>query len=194
MAEQIKDGSGKGFLAKVNSSNQLLTRTVEEGEAIAANKDGNAYNLNTGIITLTDAVQTPVIYFKNNEDNDFVVEAVVIGIWASDGDGLDMLATFVRNPTDGTIITSTPTNVDINSNRNYGTSNTLSADVYKGATGDTMIDGDDHILVRITEESRSFIGINEVLPKGSSFGVKITPPTSNTSMNCYVAIIGYIHD
>jgi len=194
MAQQIKDGAGTAVLAAVNSEQQLLTRSTTVGSEIFFNEKGDAYNLNTGVINLTNATETPVFYLKNNEENDMIISGVVIGIWASDGDGLDMLSTFIRNPTTGTIISSTPTNVDINSNRNYGSSNTLKADVYKGATGDTMTDGDDHVLVRVSEESRNFIGINEILPKGSSFGVKLTPPTSNTSMNCYVAVICYLTD
>ena len=194
MSDTLRDGTGDGSLARINSDNQLITRATTEVAEVAANRKGNAYNLNTGIVSLTDAAETPLFYMKNNENNDFIITAVVIGVWASDGDGLDMTATFIRNPTTGTIITSTPTDVSINSNRNYGSANTLSADVYVGATGDTMTNGEDHILVRITEESRSFIAINEILPKGASFGVKILPPTSNTAMNCYVAIIGYLED
>jgi len=185
-------GSDGGFKAKVGVDGKLAVRGVEESEALDANKAGEAYNINTGIISLTDAVETPVLYFKNNEANDFIIEAVVIAIWDSAaGDGADMVATFIRNPTAGTIVTS-ENNVSIVSNRNYGSSNSLTADAYVGATGSTMTDGDDHILVRVTESSRNFIAINEVLPKGTSFGVKLTPPTSNNAMNCYVAIVGYV--
>ena len=191
MAEQIKDGSGTGYLAKVDTDNRLFTRSVTQSEEFFANENGNAYNLNTGIVDLTDANETTIFYMKNNEEKDFIITAVVVGVWASDGDGLDMNATFVRNPTTGDIITNA-SNVAINSNRNYGSSNTLTADVYVGASGETVVNGNDHILVRITEESRNVITINERLPKGTSFAVNILPPTSNTSMNTYVAVIGYL--
>lgn len=191
MAEQIKDGTGSGYLTKVDSDNRFYTRSVTEPEEFFANQKGNAYNLNTGIVTLTDDNETTLFYMKNNEEKAFVITATVIAIWASDGDGLDMLSTIVRNPTTGGIITNA-NDVDINSNRNYGSSNTLAADVYKGATSETLVNGEDHILVRVTEESRSFIAINERLPKGTSLAVNITPPTSNTSMNCYVAVVGYL--
>ena len=193
MSEQIKDGSGAGFLAKVDGDLRLHTDSVIDTQEFAANGKGNAYNINTGVVSLTSADETSMIYFNNGEDKDFVIVAVVIGIWGSaNGDGLDMLATFIRNPTTGDIITNT-NDVAINSNRNYGSSNTLSNSVaYVGATGETKTNGDDHILVRVTEESRSFIAINERLPKGTSFGVNITPPTSNDGMNCYVAIVGYL--
>lgn len=191
MAEQIKDGAGQGYLAKVNSNNELLVRSVTDTGEIQANENGNAYNLNTGIINMTNASETTILYLKNLEDDNLVITAVVIGLWNSaNGDGLDMYSTFVRNPTTGDIISGT--NVDISSNRNYGSSNTLNADIKKGASGDTKVNGDDHILVRVTEESRNFITINEIIPKGSSFAVNITPPTSNDGMNVYVAVICYV--
>lgn len=193
MSEQIKDGTGSGYLARVDSDQRLHTDSVIDTQEFAANKKGNAYNINTGVVNLTDANETSMIYFNNGEDEDFVIVAVVVGVWGSaNGDGLDMIATFKRNPTTGDIITNT-NDVAINSNRNYGSSNTLSSSLaYVGASGETATNGDSHILVRITEESRSFISINERLPKGTSFGVNITPPTGNDGMNCYVAIVGYL--
>jgi hypothetical protein len=190
----IEDGAGTGKRAKVNASNKLKTDSTTHSQALDANIDGDAYNINTGIVTLTNATETPLLYLKNGEDKDMVVEAVVIGVFdSSDGDSTaNVTATFVRNPTAGTIV-SGATAVDINSNRNYGSANTLSNSLaYKGATGNTMTDGDDHILVRITENSRNFISINEILPKGTAIGVKIQPPTSNTSMGVYVAVICYL--
>jgi len=197
MAEQIKDGTGSGYVAGVNSSNQLLTRSITQSEQVEANLTGDAYNINTGIVSLTDAADTPLLYLKNNElTKDLIIEAVAIGMFASTAGSAtaDVYATFIRNPTVGTIITSTPTDVPINSNRNYTSTNTLVADAYVGATGDTMTDGDDHIIVRLSTSSRSYIGINEILPKGASFGVKIKPPTSNTAMSAYVAVICYLKD
>lgn len=196
MAEQLIDGTGTGFRVQVNSDNQLRTFATIETEAVFRNKAGFAYNLNTGLISLTDAVDTPIMYLKNNEEGDIIIEAVVIGAFNSTNGSstADVYTTFIRNPTTGTIITSTPTNVDMNSNRNYSSTNTLTADVFKGATGDTMTDGNDHILVRLSTNSRTFVSINEVMPKGTSFGVKFKPPTSNTAMNVYAAIICYIHD
>jgi hypothetical protein len=191
MPEMIRDGTGSGNLAKVNDFNELLVRSVTESGEVSANQKGNAYNLNTGIINMTDADETTMFYMKNNEKTDFVITAVVVGLWNSaNGDGLDMYATFVRNPTTGDIISGT--DVDINSNRNYGSQNTLLADVKKGASGDTKVNGDDHIIVRVSEESRSFITIDERLPQGASFAVNIQPPTGNDGMNAYVAVIGYL--
>ena len=194
MADTIIDGTGKGYQAGVTSDQRLLTEAVTETEAERANEKGNSYNMNTGIVNLSGTTETPMIYMKNNENEDVVIEGIVIGIWGSaNGDGLDMISTTYRNPTAGTIV-SGATDVPINSNRNYGSTNTLDADVYLGGDSITMTGGTEHLLVRITEESRSFVSINEVLPKGTSIGVSITPPTGNDSMNCYVALVCYKHN
>jgi hypothetical protein len=191
MTDMIRDGTGQGYLVKVADDNKIQTRSVTESAELDANQRGDAYNLNTGVVNLTDATETTLFYMKNNETRDFVVTAVVIGIWGSaNGDGLDMISTFIRNPTTGDIISGS--DAAINSNRNYGSSNALTADVKVGASGDTAVNGESHILVRVTEESRSFIAINEILPQGTSFAVNITPPTGNDGMNVYVAVIGYL--
>jgi hypothetical protein len=190
----ITDGAGTGYKAKVNGNQRLYVNAVTITEDEQANKIGNAYNINTGEITLTSAAQTPVLYLKNNEDQSIHITAVAIGLANSDGTATDMTKiVFVRNPTAGTIVSS-PVNVDINGNRNYGSNNTLTADAYKGATGKTMTDGDDHILVYGTARSRVFVTIDEIIPKGSSFGLKITPPSSNTSMTVYAAVICHLED
>lgn len=62
---------------------------------------GNAFNVNTGLVELTNATETPLIYIKNNEEKDLVITAVAIGMFNStNGSGTaDVYATFVMNPT-----------------------------------------------------------------------------------------------
>lgn len=190
----IQDGTGSGKSAKVNSGQRLYTRGVDSSEGQQANFDGNAYNINTGLITLTNDTETPVMYVKNNEDHTLFIEAIAVGIQPSTGGGTDACyIKVIRNPKTGTII-SGATDVDINSNRNYASSNTLLVDAYKGATGNTMTDGDDHLLILQNDGGRAFATINEVIPKGTSIGIKITPPSGNTSMEVYAALICYLRD
>jgi hypothetical protein len=195
MPDTIKDGAGTGYSVKVNGNNRLYTNSVTVSEDYQATKIGNSYNINTGVITLTDAADTPIIYFKNNEEQSFHITAIAVGVGPSTGGsgGIPKI-TVIRNPTTGTIISSTPTDVDINSNRNFGSSNTLDVLAYKGATGDTMTDGSDHIIFFQTSSGRLFATIDEVIPKGSSLGVKFDPQASNTSQDVYVALIGHLED
>jgi len=194
MPDMIRDGTGSAFLQKVDANNRSHVQAVNVPADHNATKNGNSYNINTGVITLTDAVQTPVLYVKNNEERDFHITAIAVGMGPSiGGAGSIPMVTIIRNPTVGTIV-SGATNVDMNSNRNYGSSQTLAVDAFKGATGDTLTDGEDHILIFQTANSRLFAAIDEVLPKGKTIGVKITPQPSNTSMEIYAAFICHLDD
>lgn len=165
MSEQIKDGTGSGYHAKVNANNRLYANAVTVSEDQQATKKSRSYNINTGIITLTDAADTPVIYFKNNEDEDFHITAIVIGVGPSTGgSGGIPVITVVRNPTAGTTVDNT-NDVDIVSNRNFGSADVLVADVYKGATGETLTGGTSHIIFFQTSNGRLFATIDEIIPK-----------------------------
>ena len=192
MSTTVKDGTGSCFEQKVDSTNMAWVRSVTESESVEANEKGDAYNINTGLITLTNADDTPILYIKNNETRSLFIEALAIGLYPSDAATGHVTATVIRNPTAGTIV-SNATNVDINSNRNYGSEKTLTVAAYKGATGNTMTDGTDHLLINLGASGRSFITINEEIPQGTSMGVKIDPAVNNTSQQIYVAALAYLH-
>ena len=191
----INDGTGTGNQAQVDSTNRLRTRTVNATESEEAAKLSNAFNINTGIINLTSANESSLLYFKNNENDIFHVESLAIGLDRATGvtSGDQVKITIVRNPTAGTLV-SNATAVDINQNRDFGSPATLTADVYKGAEGSTLTDGNDVIIIYASPSSRLFTGITLMLPKGTSIGVQIDPPAGNTSMDCYVALIGHLED
>jgi archaellin len=132
------------------------------------------------------------LYIKNTSDNDLVIEALAFGLKSSTGgSSLDLPeATVIRNPTAGTIV-SNETETDINANRNHGDSGNFDGLAFKGATGNTMTDGSELLFIYLGQSGRSFITINEILPKGTSLGVKIKPQASNTSQVLYCAAIVY---
>jgi hypothetical protein len=195
MSGTIRDGSGKANLAKVNDNQRLYTSSITSAESVAANRIGNAYNINTGVITLGTANDTPVMYVKNQEEQDLIITAIAIGLGTSTNGVAtkEVKITVVRGPTAGTTI-SNANAVDINSNRNYGSANTLDVLAYKGADGETLTGGVDHLLFFQPDFGRLFATIDEVLPKGTAIGVKVTPPTSNTSLDMYAAIICHLAD
>ena len=108
MAEEIKDGTGTGYLAQVDQNNQLHTFSVTEDESQQATSDGNAWNLNTGDLTIS--ASSAILYFKNDEDTTFVLDAIAVGISNKNGDGSGLPLTDTptiilnRNPTGGTIV------------------------------------------------------------------------------------------
>ena len=192
MPDIILDGSGNGYRAKVDSNYRLFTNAVTIDEDQEATKTGKSFNINTGIITLTDANETPLFYFKNNENSNYHITAIIIGSWTSTGGtGIEPQITIVKNPTGGTII-SNANDVSINSNRNFGSSEILDALAYKGATGETLTGGLDHLIFVMSTSGRLVALVDEVIPKGLSLGIKYTPQTSNTSQKIYAAIVGHL--
>ena len=78
---RIEDGKGKGFLAQVDERNRLKVSGITESEAIFAAQTENAYNINTGYITIgggVGAVDSSLLYIKNNEEKDFVISALAL--------------------------------------------------------------------------------------------------------------------
>jgi len=186
---QIIDSTGTKTGAKVDVGNRLFTNalTVEEQSEAAGN--GESFNINTGDITLTSATESSVLYLKNNETRDLIISNIIYLFGASTGGSGDIVVTVVKNPTAGTVI-SDETAVDINSNKNFGSSITLAADVYKGAEAKTLTGGTDAFSSRIQDGKFPYvIGTGDVvLPKGSSIGFQVTPQTGNTSMILQIAL------
>jgi hypothetical protein len=193
MAEQIIDGTGTGQRVKIDNNNQLHTFSITETEQQQATDKGNSYNLNTGWVTIS--ADSAVMYFKNDEDLPFVIDAVAVGFKTGTQADIGTI-TLVRNPTAGTLIDAA-TNVDMNQNRNFGSSKTLKSTslAYKAtASGQTFTDGDDIAIFAQSDTGRLFATIDFELPKGSSVGVQVDPNLSSGTIEVYVALIGYLKD
>jgi hypothetical protein len=197
MAEQLIDGTGSGSKVKIDGNNQLHTFSVTETEQRAATEIGNEYNINTGSIAFStnSSTRTTILYFKNDEDTDFIVTAIAVGLGTRSGTVSDAANVFVvKNPTTGTTITNANA-VDMNSNTNFGSSKTLKSTTlaYKGADNEGATSGgSDHALLYMSD-GRLFASLNVVIPKGSSIAVEIDGNTSGT-FNVYAALIGYVKD
>jgi hypothetical protein len=195
----IEDGTGTGKKLKVDNNNDLRTHSKTEPEAHHAAEVGDKFNINTGDVTLTDATATSVLYIKNNEDSDLIVTSLIYNLGASTGGSGDVRIDVYRNPTAGTIIDTTPTNVDygtgVEGNQNFGSNKILSVSAYKGTTADdNFTDGSISVSTRSASiTGRLVVDLGAVvIPKGSSLGITYTPPTSNTSQVCQFAAACYL--
>ena len=151
MGFQIDDGKGGGKSAEVDGNNRLNVRSVESTSAQSATDDEDSYNINSGLVTITTTDEQGVLYLKNNETRDFKITAFVVILGPSTG-GSATDTTRVRvykNPTTGTLI-SEANAADTNSNRNFSSSKTFTADVYKGDGSSTVTDGTVHIESLVT--------------------------------------------
>jgi hypothetical protein len=187
---QIQDPRGHQ-VAFVNKQNRLETESVTIAESLKETELGFGYNINTGVIPLTSSTESGVLYFKNLEDHEIVVEALAVGI-DSDGTNASMSRiTVVRNPTS----VSFSTDVDINANRNFSSTKELSdaSVAYKGAEAATITGGDDVLLFFQGAGSRLFATINLVIGVGNSIAIKIDTQTTSGTTSVYAALIAYLH-
>lgn len=193
---RIEDGSGIGYHAQVDSSNRLHTFSTMETELLHACRDGDAYNINTGIVTLTSANESGVLYVKNTSTTHRLIITGIVCILSPSTGGSSSDSTLVRmykNPSTGTLI-SGATAVDINSNRNFSSAKSLTGLAYKGSEGSTITNGTQHIQSLVSAGSRTFFAIEEVLGQNNSIAVSYEPNDGNTSMKTMTAIICHYED
>ena len=181
----------KGMI--VDSTGAALVRSTSQTRAQEAAVEGEGFNINTGLINLTSANESVVLYYKHFEDKPLIVDAIVFGM---EDNGTDVNVTcpltIVKNPSTGTII-STATAVDILENRNFGSVNALDNSIaYKGAEGHTVTNGSDWGIV-YTGTGRSMYSFDLVLNKGNSIAVKIDPVANTlTDIDIYCALICHL--
>jgi hypothetical protein len=197
MAEEIIDGTGSGNLSRVDKNNNLHTFSIIEDEQKQAAEKGNEYNINTGTIAFStnSTTRTTVLYIKNDEESDLILTSIFVGLGTRSATVSDAANIFiVRNPLTGTTITNA-NDVDMKSNTNFSSSNTLSTTTlaYKGADGEgTTSGGTDHALLYMTD-GRLAANLNIELPKGASMAIEFDGNTSG-AFNMYAAVSGYIKD
>ena len=184
----LEDGAGKSFLAKVDDNQRLFVRSIGQTESQNAVDKGDSFSISTGTINYT-ATGT-LLYIKNNEDRPLVIDRVLIGIKAATVSEMPEIVAY-RNPTSGDLI-SDATAVSSNENRNFGSNKTLSADVYKGKSGGTVV-GDSIILVYQNPQSFIPYTLDIVLPKGASFAIEIVPNLSSGSLDCTVSALCHLN-
>jgi hypothetical protein len=188
-------GGGQQSWAKVDTNNRLHTETVSREVLTEAVFKGEAFNFNTGAITLTTGNESALGYLAYNGDVPFVVTEILFIIGAATGTlSTEGIAKIYRNPTGGTIV-SGAVPVETAANRDFSSSITVTGDMFKGAEGNTLTGG---TVFADTSRGSSFSGVISfdaapiLLRKGNTLGVSWEPPTGNTSQVVKIAATGYI--
>jgi len=195
----IKNGSN-GNIAKVDSNLRIHTAGVNEElrDHACDSSIAQKYNINTGDVTLTDANKTSMLFVKNTGDDDLVITALIYNLGATSSGTGDAVIEVLRNPTAGDIVTNAndcQVGPGVSANQNFGSTNTLTGQFYKGATSEGVLsDGALTITTRSAANTgRIVIALGAViLPKGASIGVEYTPPASNTSQIVQFAAACYV--
>jgi hypothetical protein len=190
MSETIKDGMGDGYQARVSANHQLRVVSVSLTEVGDATAKGHSYSINTGLIALTSTTESGVLYFKNEEssingETDIVIDSIDIGIDDSGTTSGVSHITVIRNPTSVSFSTA----VDINANRNFGSTDTLDSLAYKGAEAATITGGDDiEFFIQSAGTEKNYL-VDLELQKGNSLAVKIDTQTTAGTTNVFVALV-----
>jgi hypothetical protein len=190
MSSAIKDGSGNGYLAEVQSDQRLKTSTVSSTENQEAVADGRAYNINTGWISSISA-DSALVYLLNEDDEDYFIDAIAVGLKESSATEVQGIYLVVQ-PTAGTLV-SAATDCDMIENRMVGSGKSFGSDTkaYKAtASGQTLTGGRDSALFAQTDGGRLFATVDFIVPKGQAIGIRIEV-LGSFSDDVYAAIIGH---
>ena len=194
METKVKDGTGDGNLQKVNANNRAYTNSAVRKLSEVAADNGESYHIMTGLVTLTNANESGMLYFKNNRELTFRITEFFFGFGASTGGASTSSAVgkVYRNPSTGTLI-SVAKEAEIRCNRNFSSSKLIqnTADVYEGIQGSTITNGALHFLVY---PDLPKVSIDDIIPQGGSLALSMKPPTGNTASICFAGISGYYED
>ena len=181
----IKDGTGKGYLATVNSDNQLVTRATAVEQRLHSAVDSNYFEATTGVVNLANANELDILYIKYTGSKVLVVDRVFYDTWASTGGtantGILKYYHTITSVTGGSDATVT--------NTKFGSTVSLSATVTKSTT---FTGGSVWWSALFTagvsaalEEGRI------VLTPNDTFGISVTADDSNSSMDVNLNVAMY---
>ena len=186
MATIIQDGTGTGDRLRITPFNRLLSQAViitEEDDAISR---GDGYQIASGPVTFTGANASAVLYTKNDDDRDFVLDRAVLILGTAVGATAtaDWTVQVLRNPTAGTIIDNALA-AGI-SNSNHGSANIPAGLNYKGVESDTFTDGTGAAQPIKQSIDRIILPLGRRLPKGTTIGFRVTPPAGTTAATALI--------
>jgi len=188
---KIRDGIGKGFSALVDKFNLLGTHSFTEAfKEFRVSSTGQAFNINTGTVTLTEPTASAVFYLSNTGSTIWRIPLILYLIGTSTGGTGDGVVDIYKNVTGGSIVDNAIA-VDMQESRNIGSSAVLTGSIFKGAEGNTRTGGTQIVSTIVRQTQRIAIEVGDiVVPPGNNLMVVHTPQPSNSNVKCqYVAEI-----
>ena len=178
----IFGGNNPRNAASVDKSGRLSAFAVSLSEQEKAAELGESFNINTGRITLTSAVETPLVYLSNEtSDQAFKVSRIFSTFLASTGGVGEASIKVYTAITGGTILNAADVQA---TNFNFASGQKLPGMLKYGAPGLTFVGTPTNIeLLLPTVNIRQLTGFDHiVLPKGADMLLTCTAPPGNTSM------------
>jgi hypothetical protein len=183
MATTIQDGTGKGFVAKVDETNRIVVRAVVEDSALEGASNGDTYAVGTPFLTQTSDTANGLLYFNFDEDVSLFAKTFSSQArWASGATFQNYIINVYKNVSEtsltGTWVDFTPLNT------NFGSTNQLSG-TFKygsptGAGGFTGLTPSFQLAFPVNVYNQ--IGTNLIFPKGVGILLAVTPPSGNVQM------------
>jgi hypothetical protein len=184
----IVDGRS-GSTAKVDKNNRLNTAAVSKDAVVEASINGDTFFITTGTVNLTTDTESWLLYVKNEDTVQWVVDSIAAAFGVSTGGSGDSFNQFNVGATEGTLISA---GVDLPAiNLNIGSPKQLPSTIKLGGEGKTITNGINTPQTLEPEGllSREFEAGPVVIPPGASFAIAYTPPAGNTSQNTSVQIV-----
>lgn len=184
MSFMIEDGTGSGRKLKITSDNRAKVDAVTHESAQEAAESGDLYQIGAGIVNLTSANESAVLFIKNNSDTPLEITNVTISSNVSTG-GTAGDVLLAKLYVGGTSITGTTAPFV---NNNLGSSKTPDGTFTAGAEASAVVGGTLGGAVYLPVAKFERIKLYWILPKGASLAITIQPPTGNTSLNvgCFI--------
>lgn len=180
----IKDGTGSGVSAKVNSDNQLSVRAIVQTEQEHATQEDRSFTVGSGLVNLTSPNASAVLYFKNTGDKDLVITQANV---YSSKQASSTAGTFKLVLYRGATGLSGGTSVEALSTT-FGSTSVLTADVTAGAEAATVTGGTATGAYIFPEAIFHELSLAWTVPKGQSISAVVIPGASNSGMEVGVTI------
>lgn len=195
MAESIKDGTGKAFLAKVTNKNLLAVKAeVDQRLAVASLEDGKGWSVGTSVLPVT-ATGGHMLWFKHeNTDQDFVIHQLLVS-W-NGGD------TNHNRALTGNIFYGTPEPTGnhlaispLNLNRGSVAQSGMTVYMWNTVTGDGLTVASDGTAGGSAIGSQGMTTVNLegslVIPPNVAVSIKVGPEEAG---KCSLIVLGGFHD
>ena len=195
MSSSTRDGTGRGYRARVTQDKRLSTNAVTESVVQFGAILGNTYNLATSPISITGSTETALFYLKNLDEQDLLISSIFINTVNGSGSisGQPTLNIF-RNPIAGLIVDN-QTDISVISNNNFGTNLFPNVNAYEGVDGSTFTSFNLTIPVPLpTRAAVPFLEFNTVvvLERGSTYGISYQPESGSTSVDVITGCIATV--
>ena len=189
----IQDGTGRGYLARVDDTNRLAVRGVVETTYDNLGKLGAAFNVNTQLVPFvsTGTTEVPLLYLRNLEPSDIELVNVFFAIGLSAG-------VFSENPLFRAY--AQPVGVAggvavIPTNRLIGDPRTFALTVLRQDAGTPLTwtpAGTPILYQTLTQSNRSVGAVNLHLPSSASVIITLTTNLAASTVSAYAGFAGFI--